>query len=74
MAADQTRCLGGYVDGLQQQSAAGGGRVLCLGGVEMNGLRVWLRRRGSAVGDINMDTKWTHNVHSNQHGGATRDQ
>ena len=69
MAADQTRCLGGYVDGLCQQSTAGGERVLCLGGVEMNGLRVRLCRRGSVVGDINLDTKWTHTVHSNQHRG-----
>ena len=35
----------------------------------MNGLRVQLCRCGSAVGGINTDTKWTHNVHSNQHRG-----
>ena len=33
------------------------GRVLCLGGVEMNGLQVRLCRHGSVVGDINPDTK-----------------
>ena len=65
MATDQACCLGGDVDGLQQQSAAGGGKVLRLGGVEMNGLWVRLRGRGSVVGDINKDTQWTHDVHSN---------
>ena len=65
MAKDQARCFGRDVDGLQQQSAAGGGKVLLLGGVEMNGLRVWLRWRGSAVGDINTDMQRTHNAHPN---------
>ena len=65
MATDQARCFGGDVDGLQQQSTAGGGKVLRLGGVEMNGLWVRLRGRGSAVGDINMDTQRTHDVHPN---------
>ena len=65
MATDQVHCFGGDVNGLQQQSAAGGGKVLRLGGVEINGLWVWLHGRGSAVGDINMDTQRTHDVHSN---------
>ena len=65
LAMDQARCFGGDVGGLQQQSVAGGGKVLRLGGVEMNGLWVWLRGRGSAVGDINMDTQQAHDVHSN---------
>ena len=54
---------------LRQQSAAGGGKVLCLGGVEMNGLRVQLRGRGSALGDVNTDTQRAHNIHPNQHRG-----
>ena len=41
------------------------GKVLRLGSVEMNGLRVRLRRQGSAVGDINTDTQRTHNAHPN---------
>ena len=35
----------------------------------MNGLWVRLCRHGRAVGDINPDTKWMHNIHSNQHRG-----
>ena len=65
MATDQVRCFGGDVDGLQQQSEAGGGKVLRLGSVEMNGLLVRLRGRGGAMGDINSDTQQTHDVHSN---------
>ena len=64
MATDEECCFGGDVDGLQQQSAAGG-KVLHLGGVEMNGLWVQRRGSGSAVGDINTDTQRTHDVHSN---------
>ena len=47
----------------------GGGGVLRLGGVEMNGLRVQLCRRGSAVGDIDADAQRSHDVHSYQHRG-----
>ena len=65
MATNQPCCFGRDVDGLQQQSAAGVGKVLHLGGVEMNGLWVRLRGRGCAVGDVNMDTQLTHNVHPN---------
>ena len=56
MATDQARCFGRDVDCLQQQSAAGGGKVLRLGGIEMNGLWVQLHRRGSAMSDINTAT------------------
>ena len=69
MAKDQARCLSGNVDGLQQQSAAGGREVLCLGSVEMNGLWVRLRGRSGAVGDIDPDTQQTHDVHSNEYRG-----
>ena len=65
MATDQACCFGGDVDGLYQQSAAGGGKVLNLGAVEMNGLWVRLRGRGAAVGDVDTDTQRTHDVHSN---------
>ena len=69
MAADQARCFGGDIYGLKQQSAAGGGRVLRLGGVEMNGLRVRLRGRGSAVGDVDADTQRAHEILPNQYRG-----
>ena len=65
MAADQARCFGG----LKQQSAAGGGKVLRLGGVEMNGLSVWLLGRGSAVDEVDADTQRAHNIHPNQYRG-----
>ena len=35
----------------------------------MNGLWVWLRGRGSAVGNINMDMQRMHDVHSNEYRG-----
>ena len=54
MAADQTHCFGGYVNGLRQLSVAGGG-ILRLVGVEMDGLRIWLCRHGGTVGDINVN-------------------
>ena len=69
MAADQARCFGGDIDGLKQQNAAGGGKVLRLGGVEMNGLWVRLRGRGSAVGDIDADTQRAHDIHPKQYRG-----
>ena len=69
MATDQARYSGLDVDGLQQQIATGGGKVLRLGSIEMNGLQVRLRGRGSAMGDVDMDTQRTHNVHPNQHRG-----
>ena len=64
MATNQTHCFGGDVDGLQQQGAAGGGEVLRLGGLDMDGLWVRLRGHGSVVGDINTDSQRTHDVHS----------
>ena len=69
MAADQARCFGGDVDGLQQQSAAGGGKIPHLGGVEMNGLKIRLRGHGSAMGDVDTDTQRAHNIHPNQYRG-----
>ena len=69
MAADQARCFGGDIDDLRQQSAAGGGKVLRLGGVKMNGLWVRLCGRGSAVGGIDVDTQQAHDVHPNQYRG-----
>ena len=69
MAADQARCFSWDIDGLKQQSVAGGGRVLCLGGIEINGLWVWLHERSSAVGDIDADTQWAHDIHPNQYRG-----
>ena len=69
MAADQARYFGGAIDSLEQQSSAGVGRVLRLGGVEMNGLQVRLRGRGSAVGDVDADTQRAHDVHPNQYRG-----
>ena len=72
MAADQARCFGGDVDGLQQQSAAGGGKVLRLGGVEISGLRVRLCGCGSDMGDVDTDTQRAHNIHPNQYRGDSR--
>ena len=69
MAADQELCFGGDIDGLKQQSAAGRGRILHLGGVEMNGLRVRLRGCGSAVGDVDVDTQRAHDIYPNQYRG-----
>ena len=69
MAADQARCFGGDIAGLKQQSVDGGGRVLRLDGVEMNGLRVRLRGRGSSVGDVDADTQRAHDIHPNQYKG-----
>ena len=62
-------CFGWDIDGLKQQSTASGGRALFLGGVEMNGLRVRLRGRGSAVGNIDEDTQQAHDIHPNQYRG-----
>ena len=69
MAADQAHCFGGDIDGLKQQSVAGGGKILRLGGVEMNGLWVQLHGRGSAIGDVDTDTQQAHNIHPNQYRG-----
>ena len=69
IAADQALCFGGDIDGLKQQSAAGGGKVLRLGGVEMNGLWIRLCGRGNAVGDVDVDTQRVHNIHPNQYRG-----
>ena len=46
-----------------------GGKILCLGGVEMNGLWVRLRGRSGAVGDVDPDAQRTHDVHSNEYRG-----
>ena len=54
---------------MEQQCAAGGGRVLFLGGVEMDGLRIRLSGRVGAVGLINADTQRAHDVHPNQYKG-----
>ena len=40
-----------------------------MGSVEINGLRVWLRGRGSAMADVNTGTRRTHNIHPNQYRG-----
>ena len=69
MAADQARCFGWYINGLKQQSEAGGGKILRLVGVEMNGLRVRLRGHGSAMGDVDTDTQRAHNIHPNRYRG-----
>ena len=63
--SDNIRDIGGF----EQQSAAGGGRVLPLGGVEMNGLRVQLRRSGSVVGNVDVDMQRAHDIHPNQYRG-----
>ena len=69
MTADQARCFDKDIDSLKQQSAAGGGLILRLGGVEVNGLQVLLRGRGSAVGDVDTNTQRAHNIHPNQYRG-----
>ena len=43
-----------------------------LGSVKVYGLWIWLRRGGSAKGDINMDPQRPHNVHSYQHWGQLK--
>ena len=40
-----------------------------MGGIEMNGLRVRLRWRGSAVGDVDADTQRAHDIHPSQYRG-----
>ena len=57
------------IGGLEQQGAAGGGRILFLGGVEMDGLWICLRGRGGAVGHIDADTQREHDIHPNQYRG-----
>ena len=69
MTADQSGGSGGDVGGLEQQCTAGGGRILLLGGVEMDGLWIWLRGCCSAIGHIDADAQRPHDVHPNQDWG-----
>ena len=43
-----------------------GGENLLLGGIKVDRLRIRLSRRGGAIGDIDADTKRSHDVHPNQ--------
>ena len=69
MTADQSSGFGGDAGGLEQHCTAGGGRILLLGGVEMDGLWIWLRGRSSAVGHIDVDTQRPQDIHPNQDSG-----
>ena len=69
MTADQSSGFGGDVGGLEQQGTAGGGRILFLGGVEMDGLWIWLCGRCGAVGHIDADVQRLHDIHPNQDRG-----
>ena len=72
MTADQSSSFGGDVGGLEQQCTAGGGRILFLSGVEMDGLWIWLRGRCGAVGYNDADVQWPHDIHPNQDWGDSR--
>ena len=48
---------------------AGGGRILFLSGVEMDGLWVWLRGRCGAVGHIDAEEQRPYDIHPNQDRG-----
>ena len=59
MTADQSSGFGGDVGGLEQQLpgewGVGGGEILFLSGIEMDGLWIWLRRCCGSVGHIDAD-------------------
>ena len=55
MTADQSSGFSGDVGGLEQQCTAGGGKILLLSGVEMDGLRIGLRGCCGAVGHVDAD-------------------
>ena len=50
----------------------GGGEGWSLSSIEMYGLWIWLGRRGSAAGDVDMDLQSPHDVHSYQHWGRLK--
>ena len=69
MTADQSSGFGGDVGGLEQQCTAGGGRILFLSGIEMDGLWIWLCRHCGAIGHIDADEQRPHDIHPNQDPG-----
>ena len=55
MTVDQSSGFSGDVGGLEQQCTAGGGKILFLRGVEMDGLWIGLRGCCGAVGHVDAD-------------------
>ena len=71
MAVDQAHCFGGDIEVAEHGwgVGGGGGKILRLVGIEMNGLRARLRGHGNAVGDVDTDTQRAHNIPPNQYRG-----
>ena len=65
MTADQPSGFGRDVGGLKQLCTAGGGKILLLSGVDMDSLRIRLCGHCSAVGHVDADAKWQHDIHPN---------
>ena len=55
VAADESSGFRGDVCGLEQKSKASGGKILLLGGVKVDRLRIRLSGRGGAIGYIYAD-------------------
>ena len=66
VAADQSSGLGRDGGGLEQQCTASGGKVLLLGGIEMDRLRIRLCRGSGAISYVYTDAYWPYNIHPNQ--------
>ena len=67
VAADKSL---GNICCLEQKSSANGGRssILLLGGILVDRLRIQLSGRRDAIGQIDADAQWPHDVHPNQEG------